>query len=476
MVKKFAVFSVGVLMAFAMFVSHVGALSVNIVAENLPEQDVLDLQGDTHELGDLVFPPDELIQSTWVETEQTSCIEFPPDNPNIHNVLVTMTNLTTKTWCHVHYVADLETTITNFDGRIGNLGQQDLCLAFKIDKQGVNTPLVSESLTQDECFEPGEVWQFIIQDFQNSAGSPTPFDSLNIASLSLGAPPSTGSIIALPKEEEFDFGDAPEGDNAIAYPSSGVTGGFPTCMTIGPSAHVQHGPGGAYFFNPAGAPQPPWDGESDGDAGQCPGCFPSYDDDECFLDGDAGLIIPEPFTIDTTGPPGNVIPCPNSSGTPLGLTCTPAVWGGNVDIEVVNNTQSEVYVNVLMDWDQNGQWLGASPCPSGPVPEHVLVDFPVPAGFIGPLSALGPPQFMIGPNSGFVWSRFSVSQNPVGNPEWDGAWIFEDGETEDYLLLVDPSESAPIPTVSEWGMIALFVLLVGSAMWVIRRRTSRVSA
>lgn len=33
----------------------------------------------------------------------------------------------------------------------------------------------------------------------------------------------------------------------------------------------------------------------------------------------------------------------------------------------------------------------------------------------------------------------------------------------------------PVPTVSEWGMIIFFILLVGSATWVVRRRTRQES-
>jgi len=47
--------------------------------------------------------------------------------------------------------------------------------------------------------------------------------------------------------------------------------------------------------------------ETDGNAGLCPGCFSTYDDDECFNDGDAGLIMPGSYTIDASD---TVIPCP----------------------------------------------------------------------------------------------------------------------------------------------------------------------
>jgi len=221
-----------------------------------------------------------------------------------------------------------------------------------------------------------------------------------------------------------EFGDAPEGPGAVAYPSTGVLGAFPTCITVGPSGWIQHNNFGAWFG-------PTFDFELDGNGGSCPGCFPLYDQDECFLDGDAGLIIPDPFTID----PGlNVIPCPSGAGTPLGVVGQTAVWGTDIDIDVHNTMPGhepylQAYVNVLMDWNQNGVW--------GDPGEHVLVNFVVPPLYIGLLSALGPPNFVIGPNSGYVWSRFSITEVPVTSPpEWNGEGDFEDGETEDYLLQV----------------------------------------
>ncbi len=60
----------------------------------------------------------------------------------------------------------------------------------------------------------------------------------------------------------------------------------------------------------------------------------------------------------------------------------------------------------------------------------------IPAGYVGPLSGLNPPPFLIGPNDGFVWSRFSITEQPV-NAGWDGSGSFAWGETEDYLLLVE---------------------------------------
>lgn len=243
---------------------------------------------------------------------------------------------------------------------------------------------------------------------------------------------------------ELEYGDAPEGAKAIAYPS-GVIGSFPTCWSAGPAGWIQHNNFGAHFG-------PAFEFETDGDAGLCPppGCFPPYDRDECFLDRDAGLLLPEPFTIDPTS---NVVPCPNSEGTPLGATCQLAAWGVDIDIEVHNHMPSQTvgFVNLLIDWNQDGQWGGSSTChftPPRTVPEHVLVDFQVPNPFDGALSALQPPQFLIGPNDGFVWARFSITERPVG-ADWHGEGSFEDGETEDYLLLVRPvAERTPTVTAT----------------------------
>ncbi|MBE9484432.1 MAG: T9SS type A sorting domain-containing protein [Bacteroidetes bacterium] len=226
--------------------------------------------------------------------------------------------------------------------------------------------------------------------------------------------------MSLNAQADFDFGDAPE--TAIAYPSLGVMGMFPTCMGVG-SSWVQHNNFGAQLG-------PTFDFEPDGNAGLCP-TFAPYDSDECFQDGDAGLLFPESYTIISN----TVVPCPGFNGTTLGTTCTNAIWGGHIDIDVSNFMPSQTIglMNVVMDFNQNGVWGDQVLCSGVSYPEHVLVDFPIPNPFAGPLSVLGPPGFMIGPNSGYVWARFTISELQVG-ADWDGHGFFEDGESEDYLL------------------------------------------
>jgi hypothetical protein len=224
----------------------------------------------------------------------------------------------------------------------------------------------------------------------------------------------------------LEFGDAPEG--ALAYPSTGMPGSFPTCINCGPVGWIQHNNSFGAFFGPT------FDFELDGNAGNCP-TFPPYDADECFADDDAGLMFPEPFTIQGPVDFETVVPCPSHTGAPLGMACQTAVWGVDVDIEIHMPGSTDGYVNVLIDWNRDGQWGGSSMCPGGSAPEHVLVDFPVSNGYSGPLSGLSPSPFTIGPNPGYVWARFTISERPVG-ADWNGEGDFEDGETEDYLLLI----------------------------------------
>jgi hypothetical protein len=140
-----------------------------------------------------LFPPDELILSDFVPTQLISCPEN--FNPNVPwgNVLVSITNLTPTSWTDLWYVADPETQLTNDDGII-NAG-----LAFKIDNIGVNTPLIAELNGQiPNVFEPGETWQFIIQNYLNGLNlPPSLLGSIGVGFMSAGDQISSGSIIAV---------------------------------------------------------------------------------------------------------------------------------------------------------------------------------------------------------------------------------------------------------------------------------------
>ena len=166
-----------------------------------PTQDPLVVPLDVHELGNL-FPQDEAISSQQgTPSEHRPCL-VNPDDVQIPNPLVFMTNLGSVTWTDVWYVADLETSLENYDGKI-NGGY-----AFKIDNIGNNTPLVYESITYDNIFEPGEQWGFVIQDYYNTLSlAPELLGSQGVGAFSgaglTGASTdgirlSSGSIIAIP--------------------------------------------------------------------------------------------------------------------------------------------------------------------------------------------------------------------------------------------------------------------------------------
>lgn len=251
--------------------------------------------------------------------------------------------------------------------------------------------------------------------------------------------PSTGALIDIKTpmgiggRADLEQGDAPEGDQAIAYPSLGVFGSFPTCECCGPALWIEHNNFGGYFGQGV-------DFEPAGNGGLCPypAGFPPYDQDERFQDGDAGLMFPEPFTIDNSL---NVVPFTGYTGTPLGAPGQTAVWGTDVDIWVHNTMPNhepyvEGYVNILMDWNQNGIW---NDDPS----EHILINFLIPPLYIGPLSGLSPPNFGIGSNPGYVWTRFTITERPV-SAGWMGDGGYEDGESEDYLLQIETPPTADL--------------------------------
>jgi hypothetical protein len=225
-----------------------------------------------------------------------------------------------------------------------------------------------------------------------------------------------------------EFGDAPYGVDA--YPDFGVQGQFPTCTQT--AAYLVHPTGGGLYFGSH------VDFEYDGNAGDC--SFTVYDRDECF-GGDAGLIVPRPYTIQPAAPGGvGAEPCAVPA-TDLGLECTPITWGAGLDMQITNAMAVPAYLNMLADWNQNGRWGDPPFACTGPVVEHVLRNVLVPAGFSGQLSQLATPLRFMG-RAGFVWTRFTLST--IGVPlNWDGSGNVGEGETEDYLLrvAVDPTDT-----------------------------------
>jgi hypothetical protein len=284
--------------------------------------------------------------------------------------------------------------------------------------------------------------------------------------------PGSGIIVheCLPKGTggDFDFGDAPEEDTAYLNPV--IIGHFPTCTQVGPNEWISHGCPNSLFFGGT------IDCENDGNAGLCPTFGPNwYNADECgtfpypplpppnWLD--EGLFKPVPASIVF----GEYVTCGVIPPVPIDTVCRTATWGQDVDIFINGGQAVGGFLNVVFDWNRDGVWADDpnTTCRGNFVPEHVLVNFPVPPGFMGPASLLNLPPFVVGPKAGFVWSRFTLSEMPVELP-WDGSGMFVDGESEDYLINVAPLSYIPLSNWAIFIAASLIVLFVAYMWW--RRR------
>jgi hypothetical protein len=269
-----------------------------------------------------------------------------------------------------------------------------------------------------------------------------------------------------------EFGDAPEGDTAYINPV--VIGNFPTCTQVGPpNSFIVHGCPSNLFFGAF------VDCEGDGNAGLCPTFGPNlFNMDECGTipypippnlppgPVDEGLITPIPYTLGLMQPSWwGYFPCGAAAEKPLGTGCSTAVWGPDIDIWL-NGVNPQLagtgFFNLLIDWDQDGDWLDTVTCNQTPVSEHCVVNFFIPPGFTGPISALAPPNFTIGPKGGKVWARFTLTEIPVPLP-WDGSGQFNDGETEDYILGVTTVSEIP---VSNWPIFLALGLIIMTTLFL----------
>jgi hypothetical protein len=242
-----------------------------------------------------------------------------------------------------------------------------------------------------------------------------------------------------------EFGDAPDG--VLAYPTTGVVGDFHTTglPSRPPDEAMYHELTSAFLFFGDTI-----DGEWSGNGGLPFGEFFAYDADECFDPGavisDDGLLFPTSYTIDAVT--STIVPCSILSGD-LGPACGLAQWGTDIDIAVTNFLPFSCYLNVLIDWNQDGQWGGVDMGCGGPAPELAVQNVLIPStgGMTVPLSQLAPvAPIQIGSNAEHVWARFTLTDAPLPNPAgWNGSILsggwgsFPIGETEDYLFRVGTS-------------------------------------
>jgi len=252
-----------------------------------------------------------------------------------------------------------------------------------------------------------------------------------------------------------DWGDAPEGIPAY----TGVLSCFPTCSAAGPVGTrttacppLSTAPGPAGFVKHVHVPgeHPYWlgcfaggggiDSDPDGKvnangtpASDCSGmgvdCFETafgltFGQDECFGSSDAGLAAAVSFTA-----------CAPSSVTFSVTSCDP-------------DQSRDVFLNVLVDWNQDGDWNDSFQCPGQP---GCAYEWPVRnvAITIGPgCSSITTPTFLAGPAAGNGWMRITISDGPVNDDfPWAGvatdpAQELRNGETEDYpVTIANPTGS-----------------------------------
>jgi len=181
------------------------AVATQMVHMNLAQCDTLFIPDDVHEIGDIsVFPSSErLISGSVSSTSGSACPST--DNPTIPNAVVDIRNESGIAWEEVWYVADPETSISNYDGEANEFPFSPIQEAFRIDSDvndpgGINHALVFESMMPDGIWEINETWQFILQDYTNLSGlSAGDINSIGVGdnSPNFGILDSSGSIIAV---------------------------------------------------------------------------------------------------------------------------------------------------------------------------------------------------------------------------------------------------------------------------------------
>jgi hypothetical protein len=166
--------------------------------------------GLTHELGNVtVFPANEAFIVSVAPTNQTICV---PNDGIANDWIVRIVNVSGIAWQDLFFVSDGGTTVGNADGVMFNpaIATAPPTDAFRIDGTltvtGMNDNLLSESMASNEIFQPGEIWDFMVSNFNSPGFAPPQFNTIGFGFATPAPSPSNASILANPIPEPASLG------------------------------------------------------------------------------------------------------------------------------------------------------------------------------------------------------------------------------------------------------------------------------
>ena len=181
-------------------------------ADPVTGQFVNDARGDKiadqllpREIGDVALFP--TIDAIAYHDHRSSVVVGVADDGIANDWLVHVHNVSGRSWRDLFFVADFGASIGNADGlmqdTIGAPGQ--FTDAFRIDAQGTNANLLTESILADGILQPNEEWEFVVSNFNTGFNSFAP--SLITPGVFSGSSPMQGvggtnaSILGVPIPE-----------------------------------------------------------------------------------------------------------------------------------------------------------------------------------------------------------------------------------------------------------------------------------
>jgi len=129
-----------------------------------------------------------------------------------------------------------------------------------------------------------------------------------------------------------------------------------------------------------------------------------------------------------------------------------------VTFEVTNWMGSDLFVNILIDLDGDGDWNDFV----GPQSEHVVQNQLIFLPAVNEGTFVSLPFSTMGATPGPTWLRLTLTRVPIGAP-WDGIVQvpFEYGETEDHEIFIEPA-----PDLPDLEVVEKYETVEGCEYWV----------